>query len=84
MERDNTTLKNKKEFPLTERQKELLRKEKTREDFDDRFIPMLTASLKKDGLKYGYACNFEQTKQSSIFNRNQIVIYNENGEYCTF
>ena len=84
MEKDTTTLKNKISLSLTERQKELLRKEKGREDFDDRFIPMLTASLQKDGLKYAYACNFEQTKQSSIFNRNQIVIFNGNGDYDTF
>ena len=81
MELNSTTLKNKTSFTLTDRQKQLLHKEKTREDFDDRFIPQLAASLEKDGLKYAYACNYEQTKQSSIFNRNQIVIYNEAGEY---
>lgn len=81
METNNTALKNKTSFILTDRQKELLRKEKTRADFDDRFIPHLTASLKKDGLTYAYACNFEQTKQSSIFNRNQIVVYNATGDY---
>lgn len=84
MEKDTTTLKNKISFPFNQRQKDLLRKEKGRDDFDDRYIKQLTGALSKDGLKYGWGCNFEQTKQSSIFNHNLIVIYNANGDYDTF
>lgn len=85
MDNLNTTdLKSKSIIILNERQKELLRKEKNREDFDDRFAPLLANSLKKDGLKYGYACNYSQTKDGSIFNYNQIVIFDEKGNYDLF
>jgi len=81
---NTTTLKNKVDLPLTDRQKDLLRKEKGREDFYDNYIPMLRASLAKSGYDFGYACNFEQTVHGSIFNKNQIVIYNDKGDYTTF